>query len=149
MCKSWGGYSLTALFRVFSRLAERWWEYAERKETSHQTYHGGGKHDYSAGRVILFGIWRLLLQNSRQDGSCAYRRIWTDRKYESYNRNTSKWDSPIYIDNLTRQGSKHELSLLWRDRLVWQRGYSINGFLCRSGLRIHNVITTERGWSCA
>lgn len=31
LCRG-GGYSLTALFRVFSRLAERWWEYAEHKD---------------------------------------------------------------------------------------------------------------------
>lgn len=38
-----GGYSLKALFH---RLAERWWEYAERKETTHQnaSFHNKGRY---------------------------------------------------------------------------------------------------------
>lgn len=59
-----GGYSLTALFRVFSRLAERWWEYAEHKETTYEdawipefksSKHNDTKHNNSKWQ-LHFGV---------------------------------------------------------------------------------------------
>lgn len=34
---SWGGYFLTRFMSTFSHLAERWWEYVERKENAYST----------------------------------------------------------------------------------------------------------------
>ena len=44
-----GGYSLTALFNAFSRLAERRWEYAESEETEHENVNGTERPDATDG----------------------------------------------------------------------------------------------------
>lgn len=124
-----GGYFLKVLFH---RLAERWWEYAEHKETSHQntesstSYIDGSEYSGNhSGRVISMG-------------KCAgSKRIHSDRGIlyrfnfllnEEYNDQHKRFN---------HQPLREKLDKCFR----------IDLRQCASKHRI--VAISERGWSCA
>ena len=93
-----GGYSLTALFRVFSRLAERWWEYAEHEENAYKTIKASelpsNLHKqikcFSSGKQLHFRNSACAIKRNTDSGNGIYDNGNGKHKHKCL-RNIFKW----------------------------------------------------------
>lgn len=131
-----GGYCLKALSAIFSRLAERRWEYAEHKEDSHETsadnrnkLHQILWNWYCVGVIFIkrnLGIhatvWDYILGNADSDLLKGRERI------NSVIYHYGSKDNDAILGKLQHYGKHQE---------------------CRLGRNRQGVAISERGWCCA
>ena len=130
-----GGYSLTALFRVFSRLAERWWEYAERKETAYKDAwpleleggkHNNTKHNNSERKLHLDICGS---SNNRKHSLCGWIPDYRNREhgYKCIWNACRRWEATI----------------LCKEHVGWLSDNSNNRILACKRI----ALISERGWA--
>lgn len=137
-----GGYSLKALSEIFSRLAERWWEYAECKEESHQNHGEYERHNRIKGLPYTSNIVQYILRSIVE--RCNSCRVYSNSINNSINKPRIMWYLPHW--------DKWEYG---RDRcikiLTKRNAYLFDGNIhsCVCAHRSNRLIISERGWSCA
>ena len=144
---SGGGYFLTRFMSTFSRLAERWWEYVERKENAYEDISNGS---YCRHRLYQ-NRWNWDLLGSRNDGIklCGNRNV--PNRIQKHFVNLRICDFRIWQHTHIRRhisiGTNiiNKLNVyLWKGRFVhnWRRLWNQLG--CN---RPDIATTSERGWA--
>ena len=127
-----GGYFLK-VFSIFSRLAERWWEYAESEETKHQTDKQPSSHSRrSAERDILSRqrVCRHIVHIANRC-KCIARSIERQTK--------------CGLDKCRYIGNRREFV----QNIIQQHLFICDSGRCETQSSLYYLTISERGWCCA
>ena len=132
-----GGYSVTSFMSTFSRLAERWWEYVERKENSYS----------SNGESELLNRIAIEKRNSKRGkfGICGY-------SAAEHKESDRLGRGCLCGDRFSEHGFVGVRDAEYRDKRINHESFYDNknhNGLCEIYRSRFIATTSERGWACA